>query len=150
MQQTATTDSVIIFRQQLLHGFKNIMLFGLVEKETSKSKHIAFLLIRKNSSSYYSYYLSYRTGNACTNNLFQKPECWPVQQILFLKTHKTGSSIMANIFFRYGDVRDLRFVLSGGTLLGWPKQFRVTHPLRLYGHPDILCSHSRFNKKPMN
>jgi len=58
---------------------------------------------------------------------------------------------MANIFFRYGDVRDLRFVLSGDTSnLGWPSKFRVTHPLRLYGHPDILCSHSRFNKKPMN
>ena len=57
---------------------------------------------------------------------------------------------MANIFFRYGDVRDLRFVLSGGTHLGWPSKFRITHPLQLYGHPDILCSHSRFNKKPMN
>jgi len=47
-------------------------------------------------------------------------------------------------------VRDLRFVLSDGTFLGWPSKFRVTYPLQLYGHPDILCSHSRFNKKPMN
>ena len=57
---------------------------------------------------------------------------------------------MANIFFRYGDVRDLRFVLSGGINLGWPSKFRITHPLGLYSHPDILCSHPRFSKKPMN
>ena len=57
---------------------------------------------------------------------------------------------MANIFFRYGDVRDLRFVLPRATNLGWPRKFRVTDPLQLYGHPDILCSHTRFNKKPMN
>ena len=65
--------------------------------------------------------------------------------------HKTGSSTLANIFFRYGDVRDLRFVLPGDTTnLGWPSKFRVTHSLRLFGRPDILSSHSRFNKKPMN
>ena len=57
---------------------------------------------------------------------------------------------MANIFFRYGDARNLTFVLGSDTLLGWPGRFRITHPMPIYGHPDILCSHARFNKKPMN
>ena len=34
-------------------------------------------------------------------------KCWPERKILFLKTHKTNSSTMANIFFRYGDSRNL-------------------------------------------
>ena len=36
---------------------------------------------------------------------------WNVRQknVLFLKTHKTGSSTITNIFFRYGDLRNLFF-----------------------------------------
>ena len=58
---------------------------------------------------------------------------------------------MANIFFRYGDARNLTFILGADTILGWPERFHITHPLRLFSKaPDILCSHARFNKKPMN
>ena len=41
----------------------------------------------------------------------------PIQHVLFLKTHKTGSTTIANIFFRYGDTRDLTFVLGHDTLI---------------------------------
>ena len=58
---------------------------------------------------------------------------------------------MANIFFRYGDARNLTFALGAGTILGWPEKFHIFHPLRMFGKaPDILCSHARFNKEPMN
>ena len=78
-------------------------------------------------------------------------ECSPEKHILFLKTHKTGSSTITNIFFRYGDLRNLSFVLSDGTLLGWPRRFQVTFPRLLQSKsPNILCSHARFNQKPMN
>ena len=81
----------------------------------------------------------------------EQEQCLPVQRILFLKTHKTGSSTMANIFFRYGDSRNLSFVLGRGTLLGWPNKFQLIFPLRYFAkQPNILCSHARFNKKPMN
>ncbi|KAL9981522.1 hypothetical protein ACROYT_G010230 [Oculina patagonica] len=81
----------------------------------------------------------------------KQEKCFPVQKILFLKTHKTGSSTMANIFFRYGDSRNLTFVLGRQTLLGWPNKFHITSPLRFFAEePNILCSHARFNKKPMN
>ena len=78
-------------------------------------------------------------------------ECSPEKHILFLKTHKTGSSTITNIFFRYGDLRNLSFVLPDGTLLGWPKRFQVKFPRLLQSKsPNILCSHARFNQKPMN
>ncbi|KAJ7388713.1 hypothetical protein OS493_035991 [Desmophyllum pertusum] len=81
----------------------------------------------------------------------ERESCVPMQQVLFLKTHKTGSSTMANIFFRYGDSRNLTFVLGPGTLLGWPNKFRIAFPLRFFSKaPNILCSHARFNKQPMN
>ena len=81
----------------------------------------------------------------------ENDQCLPVQQILFLKTHKTGSSTMANIFFRYGDSRNLSFVLGSDTLLGWPNKFHLIFPLRFFAkQPNILCSHARFNKRPMN
>ena len=78
-------------------------------------------------------------------------KCLPENKILFLKTHKTGSSTIANIFFRYGDWRNLTFALPGATLLGWPGRFQFSFPFPLHNKaPNILCSHTRFNKRPMN
>ncbi|XP_078342955.1 galactosylceramide sulfotransferase-like [Oculina patagonica] len=78
-------------------------------------------------------------------------KCSPIQQVLFLKTHKTGSTTVANIFFRYGDSRDLSYVLGQDTLIGWPRRFQVSFALPFDGpQPHFLCSHTRYNKKPMN
>ena len=58
---------------------------------------------------------------------------------------------MANILFRYGDLRNLTFVLPSFTLLGWPYRFHAFHVHHLDSKtPNILCSHARFNKHPMN
>ncbi|XP_055873604.1 galactosylceramide sulfotransferase-like isoform X1 [Biomphalaria glabrata] len=48
--------------------------------------------------------------------LRQKPSprastCPPAKNVVFIKTHKTGSSTVANIIFRYGLVRKLNFAL---------------------------------------
>ena len=73
---------------------------------------------------------------------------------MFLKTHKTGGSTIANILFRYGDSRNLTFALGsvaqGGNHLGWPQRFRLSSTLPVYRPLNILCSHTVFNKKPMN
>ena len=63
--------------------------------------------------------------------------------------HKTGSSTVTNILFRYGDKRILTFVL-GHHHLGWPSRFLASRTLSLSRQPNILCSHTRFKKKPMN
>ena len=73
---------------------------------------------------------------------------------MFLKTHKTGGSTIVNILFRYGDSRNLTFALGplprGGNHLGWPQRFRLSSTLPFYRPLNILCSHTVFNKKPMN
>lgn len=38
-------------------------------------------------------------------------QCKPANNILFLKTHKTGSSTVTNILNRYGDTRSLIFAM---------------------------------------
>ncbi|KAL9954752.1 hypothetical protein ACROYT_G042326 [Oculina patagonica] len=84
-------------------------------------------------------------------NLDMMQKCSPIQHVLYLKTHKTASSTLANIFYRYGDSRDLSFVLGKGTFIGWPERFQLSHTLPFDGtRPNFLCTHTRFNKRPMN
>ena len=79
------------------------------------------------------------------------PKCSPIQHVLFLKTHKTGSTTIANIFFRYGDSRDFTFVLGHDTLIGWPRRFQTSFSLPIETpQPNFLSSHTRYNQKPMN
>ena len=75
--------------------------------------------------------------------------CLPCHHIVFLETHKTGSSTVTTILFLYGDKRNLTFVL-GHHHLGWQTRFLASRTLPLSRQPNILCSHTRFNKKPMN
>ena len=74
--------------------------------------------------------------------------------MLFLKTHKTGGSTITNILNRYGDAKNLTFVLPRQRHLFtfvWPARFRVSYTAPLYKFDaNILCNHARFNKKPMN
>lgn len=76
------------------------------------------------------------------------PPCQPRQHLLFLKTHKTGSSTIVNILHRFGDMRGLRFALPSRYQFSYPNRFQARlvkgwHPR---GRPfDILCHHMRFN-----
>lgn len=82
-----------------------------------------------------------------------KTPCEPVNNILFLKTHKTGSSTVTNILNRYGDSRDLLFALPFGLKtyhFSWPRSFLLRYAIAFAKEPNILCNHARFNKAPMN
>ena len=81
------------------------------------------------------------------------PPCKPVNNILFLKTHKTGSSTVTNILNRYGDTRDLMFALPISRSLYsffWPRPFQLRFTQAFGRAPNILCNHARYNKVPMN
>lgn len=81
------------------------------------------------------------------------PSCKPVNNILFLKTHKTGSSTVTNILNRYGDSRDLLFAvpaLAKSYTFNWPHSFVLKYFQPVWRAPNILCNHARFNKIPMN
>ncbi|KAJ3585355.1 hypothetical protein NHX12_014076 [Muraenolepis orangiensis] len=44
---------------------------------------------------------------------------------MFLKTHKTASSTVLNMLYRFGELRELRFALPMGYLLGYPHLFNA-------------------------
>ncbi|XP_077170291.1 galactose-3-O-sulfotransferase 4 isoform X2 [Paroedura picta] len=73
--------------------------------------------------------------------------CQPRQHLVFLKTHKTGSSTIVNLLHRFGDSQGLRFALPAHYQFSYPNPFQARrvkgwHPK---GHPfDILCHHMRF------
>ncbi|XP_053121405.1 galactose-3-O-sulfotransferase 4 [Hemicordylus capensis] len=74
--------------------------------------------------------------------------CQPRQHLVFLKTHKTGSSTIVNLLHRFGETRGLRFALPARYQFSYPNLFQARrvkgwHPR---GRPfDILCHHMRFN-----
>ena len=81
--------------------------------------------------------------------------CQPVNDILFIKTHKTGSSTITNILNRYGDLRELTVAIPAGGdyRFQWPSKFRWTYVdlLRLDGETaNIFCNHARYNRKEMD
>ncbi|XP_039356086.1 galactose-3-O-sulfotransferase 4 isoform X2 [Mauremys reevesii] len=74
--------------------------------------------------------------------------CQPRRHIVFLKTHKTGSSTIVNLLHRFGETRGLRFALPPRYQFGYPYPFQARR-VKGYrpGGPsfDILCHHMRFH-----
>ncbi|XP_076996845.1 LOW QUALITY PROTEIN: galactose-3-O-sulfotransferase 4 [Tamandua tetradactyla] len=80
--------------------------------------------------------------------------CPSRQRLVFLKTHKSGSSSVLSLLHRYGDRHGLRFALPVRYQFGYPKLFQAS---RVKGYrPEgggtqppfhILCHHMRFNLK---
>ncbi|XP_064787278.1 galactose-3-O-sulfotransferase 2-like [Oncorhynchus masou masou] len=76
--------------------------------------------------------------------------CRPRSHVMFLKTHKTASSTVLNILYRYGEEKDLRFALPLGYQFGYPLPFNA-HRVKGYRGPrvaefSIMGNHMRFNK----
>ncbi|XP_009290178.1 galactose-3-O-sulfotransferase 2 isoform X2 [Danio rerio] len=77
--------------------------------------------------------------------------CQPKNHIVFLKTHKTASSTILNILYRYGDSHNLTFALplNMHSQLFYPAFF-ATHFVegvrtRSVKEFHILCNHMRFS-----
>ncbi|XP_054104113.1 galactose-3-O-sulfotransferase 4 isoform X1 [Callithrix jacchus] len=80
--------------------------------------------------------------------------CPPRQRLVFLKTHKSGSSSVLSLLHSYGDRHGLRFALPARYQFGYPRLFQAS---RVKGYRpqgggtqlpfDILCHHMRFNLK---
>lgn len=76
--------------------------------------------------------------------------CQPHTHIMFLKTHKTASSTVLNMLYRFGEERNLRFALPLGYQLGYPLPFNA-HRVKGYRGPratefHIMGNHMRFNR----
>ncbi|XP_021487693.1 galactose-3-O-sulfotransferase 2 [Meriones unguiculatus] len=77
----------------------------------------------------------------------------PVTNIMFLKTHKTASSTVLNILYRFSESHNLSTALPKGSSfhLGYPWLFvtRYVEGMKQSGHLNhrfnIMCNHLRFN-----
>ncbi|XP_051534595.1 galactose-3-O-sulfotransferase 2-like isoform X2 [Myxocyprinus asiaticus] len=79
--------------------------------------------------------------------------CQPKNHIVFLKTHKTASSTILNILYRYGDSHNLTFALplNMHSQLFYPAFFAAhfVEGIRTSSVKEfhILCNHMRFNSQ---
>lgn len=85
-------------------------------------------------------------------SVHQGANCQPKSHIVFLKTHKTASSTILNILYRYGERRNLTFALplNKHSQLFYPFYF-MPHFVegvnsRSVKEFDIMCNHMRFMK----
>ncbi|XP_039608201.1 galactose-3-O-sulfotransferase 2-like [Polypterus senegalus] len=76
--------------------------------------------------------------------------CQPKTNVMFLKTHKTASSTVLNLLYRFGEKHNLTFALPIKYLLDYPKFFSSRSvkgfPLQDGQHYNIMCNHMRFNR----
>ncbi|XP_068020160.1 galactose-3-O-sulfotransferase 2-like [Melanerpes formicivorus] len=80
----------------------------------------------------------------------QEETCEPKTDVVFLKVHKSASSTVMNILFRFGETHNLTFAfpVGGGNQLFYPRHFlarfvqgfSTRRPRRF----NILCHHMRF------
>ncbi|XP_028980749.1 galactosylceramide sulfotransferase isoform X2 [Esox lucius] len=76
-------------------------------------------------------------------------ECEPKVDIMFMKTHKTASSTLLNILFRFGDKHRLEFAFPDGRNdFFYPSPFLCSQVKNYQPGAcfNILCNHMRFNE----
>ena len=92
---------------------------------------------------------------ATMESLFQnssEKQCKPVKNVIFLKTHKTGSSTIINIMQRFAHRNNLTVALPAQNhFLGWPNTFQESY---VFEHTkdktyNIICNHARFHRERM-
>lgn len=90
------------------------------------------------------------------NSVHTKSTCHPKSNIFFLKTHKTASSTILNILYRYGESRNLTFALplNKHSQLFYPFFF-ASHFVegvssRSVREFHIMCNHMRFTKSEVS
>ncbi|XP_074058362.1 galactosylceramide sulfotransferase-like [Macrotis lagotis] len=77
-----------------------------------------------------------------------KGSCWPKLDIVFMKTHKTASSTLLNILFRFGQKHKLKFAFpSGYNDFNYPSLFRcsLVHNYQPEACFNIICNHMHFD-----
>lgn len=91
-----------------------------------------------------------QTPSFSTSNI--NGRCQPKNHVVFLKTHKTASSTILNILYRYGDTHNLTFALPlyMHSQLYYP-HFFMSHFVegmksRQVTEFHIMCNHMRFRK----
>ncbi|XP_030828193.1 galactosylceramide sulfotransferase-like [Strongylocentrotus purpuratus] len=81
--------------------------------------------------------------------------CNPVERIVYVKTHKTGSTTTASILERFGYLRNLSFAMGkGGHIISNEQLFKRSMlyqiPNRTRQDFDMLVNHVRYNRNEMD
>uniref|UniRef100_A0A3B4V5L3 Galactose-3-O-sulfotransferase 1 n=1 Tax=Seriola dumerili TaxID=41447 RepID=A0A3B4V5L3_SERDU len=80
----------------------------------------------------------------------QSEECSPAVNIMFMKTHKTASSTILNILFRFGEKHKLKFAFPDGRNdFFYPSAFMCSQ-VKDYRPGEcfnIVCNHMRFDRQ---
>uniref|UniRef100_A0A8C3UCR7 Galactose-3-O-sulfotransferase 2 n=1 Tax=Catharus ustulatus TaxID=91951 RepID=A0A8C3UCR7_CATUS len=90
-------------------------------------------------------------GLTCLSELLIPPTpCHAKTNVMFLKTHKTASSTVLNIMFRFAERYNLTVALPADQLLhlGYPRTFvaQFVEDFKTIGQNyNIMCNHLRFN-----
>ncbi|KAM6441933.1 galactose-3-O-sulfotransferase 2 isoform 2-T2 [Liasis olivaceus] len=76
--------------------------------------------------------------------------CQPITNVMFLKTHKTASSTILNILYRFSEKHGLTVALPYGNEphLGYPRRFHASYveEFKTLGNKfNIMANHLRFN-----
>ena len=71
--------------------------------------------------------------------------CTPVHDIIFVKTHKTASSTLQNILFRYGTKHQLTFAMpaNNGNRFSYPGVFKANMVKAISKPINIIANHLR-------
>ncbi|XP_034458026.1 galactosylceramide sulfotransferase [Hippoglossus hippoglossus] len=80
-------------------------------------------------------------------------ECHPAVNIMFMKTHKTASSTLLNILFRFGEKHELKFAFPNGRndfLYPSPFQCSQVKDYRPGDCFNIVCNHMRFEPREVS
>ncbi|XP_028413997.1 galactose-3-O-sulfotransferase 2-like [Dendronephthya gigantea] len=87
-----------------------------------------------------------------TKKIKARETCSSAQKnIMFLKTHKTGSSTITNILNRFADRHNLTVALpmDGFYHFLWPLPFQTDFVQNRVPRPNILSNHARFDAKSL-
>ncbi|KAM4040182.1 galactose-3-O-sulfotransferase 2-like [Anomaloglossus baeobatrachus] len=92
-------------------------------------------------------------GETRPSNMEKREErsCQPHTHIFFLKTHKTASSTIMNILFRFGESHNLTFALPAynQTQFYYPHNFMANfvegYIMKTQRNYDIMCHHMHFH-----
>ncbi|XP_060710728.1 galactose-3-O-sulfotransferase 2-like [Hemiscyllium ocellatum] len=88
------------------------------------------------------------TMNPRSEEVHPRKSCQPKTHVMFLKTHKTASSTILNILYRFGEARNLMFALPNSYQFGYPflfstRKIKYYSPTKLQEY-HIICNHMRF------
>ncbi|XP_053543251.1 galactose-3-O-sulfotransferase 2 isoform X1 [Ictalurus punctatus] len=98
-------------------------------------------------SAFHQFWNNKQTSSFLTSD--RNATCQPKNHVFFLKTHKTASSTILNILYRYGDTHNLTFALPENIYQFSYPHFFMSHFVkgmksRRVTEFHIMCNHMRF------